>query len=111
MQFQVAHIEFDFEMEDDEFPSLDYQQSIVEETKQKVWEVDDELYLTDAISDCFGWCVDTIIYNEVWLLTMETGFDFPELETEWQDDILIPADDDYESEQHFHQFINSNTDY
>ena len=46
-----------------------------------------------------------------WLLTMETSFDFPELETEWQDDMLIPADDDYESELHFQQFINSNTDY
>ena len=65
MQFQVAHIEFDFQTEDNEFPPLDYQQAIVEETKQKVWEVDDEEYLTDAISDCFGWCVDTIIYNEV----------------------------------------------
>lgn len=42
---------------------------------------------------------------------METGFDFPEMELEWQDDILIPADDDYESEQHFQQFINSTTDY
>ena len=42
---------------------------------------------------------------------METTFDFVDLETEWQDDMLIPADDDYESESNFRQFINSNTDY
>ena len=45
---------------------------------------------------------------------METTFDFVDLQAEvfdWQDDMLIPADDDYESELHFRQFINSNTDY
>jgi hypothetical protein len=42
---------------------------------------------------------------------METTFDFVDLETEWQDDLLIPATDDDESEQNFHQFINSNIDY
>ena len=49
--------------------------------------------------------------TQFWLLTMETTFDFVDLETEWQDDMLIPADDDYESESNFRQFINSNTDY
>jgi hypothetical protein len=41
-------------------------------------------------------------------------YDFAELEAEvfdWEDDMLIPADDDNESEQNFRQFINSNTDY
>jgi hypothetical protein len=45
---------------------------------------------------------------------METTFDFVDLETEvyvWQDDMLIPASDDDESEVNFRQFINSNTDY
>ena len=45
---------------------------------------------------------------------METFNDFVDLQAEvfdWQDDMLIPADDDYESELHFQQFINSNTDY
>jgi len=41
-------------------------------------------------------------------------YDFAELEAEvfdWQDDMLIPADDDAEADKHFSQFINSNTDY
>lgn len=45
---------------------------------------------------------------------METTFDFVDLEAEiydWQDDMLIPAADDDESELNFHQYINSNYDY
>ena len=45
---------------------------------------------------------------------METTFDFADLEAEiydWQDDMLIPAADDDESEKNFRQFINSNIDY
>jgi hypothetical protein len=45
---------------------------------------------------------------------METTFDFADLEAEiydWQDDMLIPAADDDESELHFQQFINSNYDF
>ena len=45
---------------------------------------------------------------------MENFNDFVDLQAEvfdWQDDMLIPADDDDESETNFHQFINSNTDY
>ena len=42
---------------------------------------------------------------------METTYDFVDLETEWQDDLLIPAADDDESETNFRQFINSNIDY
>lgn len=45
---------------------------------------------------------------------MENFNDFVDLQAEvfdWQDDMLIPADDDYESESNFRQFINSNTDY
>lgn len=42
---------------------------------------------------------------------METTYDFVDLETEWQDDLLIPAADDDESEENFRQFINSNIDF
>lgn len=63
MKFQVTEIEYDFEMEDDEFPSQDYQDAVIEETLQKVWEVDDEEELTDAISDCFGWCIKSLDYT------------------------------------------------
>jgi hypothetical protein len=63
MKFQVTEIEYDFEMEDDEFPSQDYQDAVIEETLQKVWEVDDEEELTDAITDCFGWCIKSLDYT------------------------------------------------
>lgn len=49
--------------------------------------------------------------TQFWLLTMETTYDFVDLETEWQDDLLIPAADDDESESNFRQFINSNIDF
>lgn len=62
MLFKITQIEFDFEMEDDEFPSQDYQENVINETLSKVWEVDDEEELTDAISDCFGWCVKSLDY-------------------------------------------------
>ena len=42
---------------------------------------------------------------------METTFDFVDLEAEvfdWQDDMMIPADDNY---QFFQDYINSNYDY
>jgi hypothetical protein len=45
---------------------------------------------------------------------METTFDFADLEAEiydWQDDMMIPADDDTEAQQHFVAFLNSNYDY
>ncbi len=45
---------------------------------------------------------------------METTFDFADLEAEvydWQDDMLVPADDDAEAQEHFVQFLNSNYDY
>lgn len=63
MKFQVTEIEFDFEMEDNKFPSQDYQEDIINETIQKVWEVDDEEELSDVISDCFGWCVKSLDYS------------------------------------------------
>jgi hypothetical protein len=41
-------------------------------------------------------------------------YDFAELEAEvfdWQDDMLIPADDDAEAERNFSQLFKSYTDY
>lgn len=62
MLFKITRIEFDFEMEDDEFPSQDYQENVVNESLAKVWEVDDEEELADAISDYFGWCIKSLDY-------------------------------------------------
>lgn len=64
MKFQVTEIEFDFTTDDGEYelqPSR--QEKIIDETLQKVWEVDDEEELTDAISDCFGWCIKSLDYT------------------------------------------------
>ena len=41
-------------------------------------------------------------------------YDFAELESEvfdWQDDMLIPADDDTEAERNFSQLFTTNIDY
>ena len=63
MKIQVTAIDYDFETEDDDLPTQDYQQDVINETLQKVWEVDDDLDLTDTISDCFGWCINSLDYT------------------------------------------------
>ena len=65
MQFQVTYIEFDFEMEDDEYPSDDYQQELFEETVGQIWEADDEEDLVDEITCATGWCIKSIDYRHV----------------------------------------------
>lgn len=65
MQFQVTAIEFDFEMEDDEFPSQDYQDSLTEETIGQIWEADDEEDLVEEITAATGWCIKSIDYRHV----------------------------------------------
>ena len=65
MQFQITAIEFDFEMEDDEYPSNDYQQEITEETIGQIWEADDEEDLVEEITCATGWCINFIDYRIV----------------------------------------------
>ena len=65
MKFQVTEIEFDFEMEDDEYPSDDYQQALTDETISQIWDADDEEHLVDKISDETGWCIKSIDYRHV----------------------------------------------
>ena len=83
---------------------------------EDIWvaEGEDEDSVQEFIAGVFG---DALLAEEIvkstqfWLLTMETTYDFVDLETEWQDDLLIPAADDDESEENFRQFINSNIDF
>lgn len=83
---------------------------------EDIWvaEGEDDDSAQEFIAGVFG---DALLAEEIvkstqfWLLTMETTYDFVDLETEWQDDLLIPAADDDESETNFRQFINSNIDY
>jgi len=64
MQFQVTQIEFDFEMEDDEYPSEDYQQQLTEEVIG-LWDADDEDDLVEEITAATGWCIKSIDYRHV----------------------------------------------
>ena len=66
MLFQVTEIEFDFEMDDDEIVLSDeYKQGVVDEIISHTWEVDDEEYLVDSISDATGWCIKSIDYRHI----------------------------------------------
>lgn len=73
-KFQLDEIEFDFEMEDDEYPSAEYQQQVTETALKTVYEIDcdsdadeDEIgdLLLDEISNQSGWCVFSSSYHEV----------------------------------------------
>jgi hypothetical protein len=64
MQFQVTQIEFDFEMEDDEYPSDDYQQQLTKEVIG-LWDADDEDDLVEEITSATGWCIKSIDYRHV----------------------------------------------
>jgi hypothetical protein len=65
MIFQVTDIEFDFEMEDDEYPSVDYQQALTDETISQIWEADDEDDLVEEITCATGWCIKSIDYRHI----------------------------------------------
>ena len=65
MKFQVTEIEFDFEMEDDEYPSDDSQQSLTDETIGQIWDADDEDDLVEEITCATGWCIKSIDYRHI----------------------------------------------
>jgi hypothetical protein len=65
MKFQVTEIEFDFEMEDDEYPSDDYQHALTEETIGQIWDAEDEDDLVEEITCATGWCIKSIDYRHI----------------------------------------------
>jgi adenine specific DNA methylase Mod len=65
MLFQIVEIEFDFEMEDDEYPSQDYQQRLTSEIIGEIWEADDEDDLVEEITCATGWCIKSFDYIHV----------------------------------------------
>jgi adenine specific DNA methylase Mod len=65
MNFQIVDIEFDFEMEDDEYPSQDYQQQIIDEVTNTIWEACDEEDLVEEITCATGWCIKSFDYIHV----------------------------------------------
>jgi hypothetical protein len=65
MKFQVTEIEFDFEMEDDEYPSVDYQQALRYDTIGQIWDADDGDDLVEEITCATGWCIKSIDYRHI----------------------------------------------
>jgi hypothetical protein len=70
MQFKVTEIEFDFEEDNDILRGTDkewkeYQEMVISDTIGQIWDVDDEDYLGDVISDTTGWCVNSFEYENV----------------------------------------------
>tara|TARA_E500000318_G_scaffold49022_1_gene46085 strand:+ start:201 stop:452 length:252 start_codon:yes stop_codon:yes gene_type:complete len=64
MQFQVTHINFDFEDDNFECP-VNEQIEIIKETKETIWEAVDEEDLVEEITSATGWCVNSIDYQHV----------------------------------------------
>jgi hypothetical protein len=62
---KVTSIEYDFQCQNDEQVSKSYQKRITSQTIGKVYEVEDEDYLADAISDETGWCIKSLEYMSV----------------------------------------------
>jgi hypothetical protein len=63
---QVTSIEYDFQCDDETVKvSENFQKVITSQTIGKVYEVEDEDYLADVISDETGWCVKSLEYVNV----------------------------------------------
>jgi hypothetical protein len=65
MKFKVTFIDFDFEVEDDNYPTLGYQEEVIAETMLTVWDADDEDDLLEEITCATGWCIKSIDYVHV----------------------------------------------
>lgn len=69
MLFQLTQIEFDFDEYEDAYPEdvieQEYKENLVNQSLSKVWEVDDEEELADAISDDTGWCIKSLDYVQL----------------------------------------------
>ena len=70
MQFQVTEIEFDFHEDNpilrgtnDEWE--EYQQGVIDDTVQHIWDADDEDDLVEEITSATGWCIKSLDYRHV----------------------------------------------
>ena len=64
MKFLVTDIEFDFTDAFDGEPSEECKKELYDDVLGE-WEAHDEEDLTDAISACTGWCINSIDYRHV----------------------------------------------
>lgn len=62
--YRVTDIQFDFEDDDFELP-VNQQQDLIQDCKKSVWTVDCEDALVDAITDHYGFCVQSIEYERL----------------------------------------------
>ena len=65
MKFLVTDIEFDFTDAFDGEPSEEYKKELYDDVLGEPWEADDEEDLTDEISACTGWCINSIDFRHV----------------------------------------------
>lgn len=64
--YQVTDIEFDFTVDDeDNLPTLGYQEDITNDTLGQIWVADDEDDLLEEITCATGWCIKSIDYRHV----------------------------------------------
>jgi hypothetical protein len=64
MKLQVTQIQFDFECDDGQVTRR-VQDALTNYAVGKVYDVESEDYLADAISDDTGWCVKSVYSIEV----------------------------------------------
>ena len=62
-KYRVNTIAFDFTDDDFELPP-EIQQEFIIDCKQRVWDVEEEDDLVDAITEFYGFCVSSIDYEE-----------------------------------------------
>lgn len=67
MKYKITEIEFDF---DDfycagEELSDEVKEEVYNDVMWRIWEVEDEEYLVDEITNHSGWCIKSIDYQEV----------------------------------------------
>jgi len=63
IRYRVTEVQFDFQDEDFELP-VQQQLELIQDCKNTVWTVDEESELVDVITDHYGWCVQSIEYEE-----------------------------------------------
>ena len=66
MLFKINSIQFDFTDDTADFePSVEYQESIIDEVKDHKWVAEDDDDLIEEITNCAGWCIKSIDYDVV----------------------------------------------
>ena len=62
MLFKINSVQFDF---DDGFEDGIYAREIITDTLETIWEAIDGDDLIEEITNCTGWCIKSIDYNNV----------------------------------------------